>query len=165
MKTEKFPFVFFFLLFILCGCSNDDGPTADNDALSEEQEQNLLLGDWTAISIGVIYDDDTEDSANDPCGTFQSIRFLNDGTWQSDNYILDNETCNFTGMWSGTYLEMENENFPDANYELVISQDEGAEDLVRYPEITFDGADTMKVQYLWTGLGDIAYTFTLYERN
>jgi len=165
MKTAKLPLALILLLFVTFGCS-DDGETSDNtDALNEEQIANLLLGDWTATSLGVIYTDDSEDSADDPCGAFQNIRFLNDGTWESDNYVLENEMCNFTGTWSGTYVEMENEIFPDANYELVITQEEGEEDLFRYPEITFDGEDTMRIQYLWTGLGDIAYTFTLYQRD
>ena len=155
------------LISLLISCSEDESQNDPNG--QEEVVQVLLIGDWTATRLGVIYDDETEDSSGDPCGTFQRIRFSENGTWESDNFLLDieNEVCDFTGTWSGTYATIEVQEFPEANYEITIEQGDGQEDLVRYPEISFDGENSMRIQYIWSGPmgGNIAYSFVIYERD
>ena len=152
------------LLSILIACSEDESQNNPNN--EEEAEQSLLIGDWTAVRIGVVYDDATEESSDDACGGFQNLSFMQDGTFESDNYtyMLVDEVCMFSETWSGTFMEMNSEIFPDANYELVIDLD-GDEELIRYPEITFDGEDNMRIQYPWPGGGNISHSFTLYERD
>ena len=155
------------LFFLLISCSEDESQNDLN--VQEGVEQAFLIGDWTAIRLGVVYDDDTEEFADNPCGAFQRIRFSDDGTWESDNYLLNSETevCGLTGTWSGTYVEFDNASVPEANYELIIEQTDGAEDIVRYPEITFEGENEMRIQYVWSGPsgGNIAYSFVIYQRD
>ncbi len=151
--------------FALFGCSDDADTNEETN--EQEQNQNLIVGEWTAFRLGIVNNDGNEESANDPCGVFQKITFLADGTFQIEDYQLNNETCEFNRSRSGTFAEITNDRFPEANFELLVAATEETDAEERYPEITFDSDDLMRIQYLFTTTpgNSITYSFVEYQRD
>lgn len=155
----------FLVAFALYACS-DDADT-DDETNEQQQDQSLIVGEWTAFRLGIVNNNGNEESANDPCGVFQKIVFLTNGTFQSEDYQLNNETCEFNRSRSGTFSEITNDLFPEANFELLVAATEETDAEERYPEITFDGDDLMRIQYLFAtnGGSTITYSFVEYQRE
>lgn len=164
MKNQTLSLIPLFLCLCLLGCSEDG---SNSEGLNEVEEASPIMGTWNAVTIGVVMENGSEDTLDDPCGAYQKVVFMNDGNMEVDNYVLQDENCQFVNRRPGTFAPFENEQFPDSNYELIMTQFEDKAEDVRYPMITIENNDRLRIQYPWQSPvdDDILFSFTLYERN
>ncbi|MEM9648191.1 MAG: hypothetical protein AAF969_06905 [Bacteroidota bacterium] len=155
--------IFLLFIFLLVSCSSDDS-NADDEMMDNPQE-GPIVGEWTVINFGVVFDDGSEETDTDACGGAQKYRFLSDNTFEVDNFRPNGSSCDLDATRDGTYQEFDGTNFPNANFRLMFS--DNPNDPLSYPEITFDGDNTMRVQYPWvsSGTDNIAFSFRTYQRD
>ncbi|RDY58716.1 hypothetical protein [Flagellimonas nanhaiensis] len=167
MKTLPAYLIVFVCCFLSINCSNNNNTSDDEDEMIDDFSDSPLIGEWTAFQIGVVNDDNSEESADDPCGVFQKITFFVDGTFETDNHVLDEGNCVLASTRPGEFREIDDVNFPDANYELKLLRFGDMSEESRYPEITIENDGSMRIQYPWdaSAMDDIAYSFTIYQKN
>ncbi len=148
---------------LLLSCSSDSSES--DDQMMDDPQEGPIVGEWTVVNFGVVFEDGSEEIDTDACGGGQKYRFLSDNTFEMDNFRPNGSNCDFDSTRDGTYDEFEGTNFPNANFRLVFS--DNPNDPLGHPEISFDGDNTMRVQYPWvsSGTDNITFSFKTYQRD
>lgn len=67
----------------------------------------------------------------------------------------------------GNYLKTTNPDYPDANYRLRFFAIPDDDEVISFPEITFEGNNQMRIQYVWetSSIEWVTHTFSEYIRE
>lgn len=152
----------FLFVFCLVSCSSSD---SEEEEMMVDTYDGTLVGEWTIVNFGVIYDDESEEVLTDACGGAQRFRFASDRTFEVDNFIPSGDDCILGSTRQGTFSEVQPNSSSDPNFRLVFS--DNANDPLGSPIITFDGQNSMRIQYVWANPAEdnIAYSFRSYQRD
>ncbi len=103
---KKFNLIFGILLIGMMTLSC----TSDNDSNETYNKQELLIGKWKKIKIGVICSSGSETSEEySICKQNGTITFKSDGTYIDIPYIEYNDECIIDGESNGTWEIIDNE--------------------------------------------------------
>ncbi len=136
-----------------CSTDSEEGNLMENDP---------IVGDWEIIESGGALSSGETFVDTDPCSNTQKHSFYPDGTFDSEIWWGDSDTCAFDQIRTGEWFNSPSNVNPKANYRLVYHQIPSDDEEVGFPEITFSG-NTMRIEYDHDSTFD--YTYRTYQKQ